>query len=72
MLRFGSNGKFRVMHITDTHIQNENAEASLFLIEEAVRREMPDIVILDVMMPEVDGYTVAQRIPWYCPKTPLF
>ena len=46
MLRFGSNGKFRVMHITDTHIQNENAEASLFLIEEAVRREMPDIVII--------------------------
>ena len=26
------------------------------------KQEMPDIVILDVMMPEVDGYTVAQRI----------
>jgi two-component system response regulator RpaA len=27
-----------------------------------VKQEMPDLVILDVMMPEVDGYTVAQRI----------
>lgn len=26
------------------------------------KQEMPDLVILDVMMPEVDGYTVAQRI----------
>lgn len=23
---------------------------------------MPDLIILDVMMPEVDGYTVAKRI----------
>lgn len=26
------------------------------------QQEMPDLVILDVMMPEVDGYTVAHRI----------
>lgn len=26
------------------------------------KQEMPDLVVLDVMMPEVDGYTVAQRI----------
>ena len=26
------------------------------------KQDMPDLVILDVMMPEVDGYTVAQRI----------
>ena len=26
------------------------------------RQELPDIIILDVMMPEVDGYTVAKRI----------
>ncbi len=26
------------------------------------KQEMPDLVILDVMMPEVDGFTVAQRI----------
>ena len=27
-----------------------------------VKQELPDLVILDVMMPEVDGFTVAQRI----------
>ncbi|HSA07400.1 MAG TPA: response regulator transcription factor [Candidatus Gastranaerophilales bacterium] len=27
-----------------------------------VKQELPDLVLLDVMMPEVDGYTVAQRI----------
>jgi len=26
------------------------------------RQEVPDLIIIDVMMPEVDGYTVAQRI----------
>lgn len=32
-----------------------------------VRQEMPALVVLDVMMPEVDGYTVAQRIR-QCPE----
>lgn len=26
------------------------------------KQEMPDLIVLDVMMPEVDGFTVAQRI----------
>ena len=26
------------------------------------KQELPDIIVLDVMMPEVDGFTVAQRI----------
>lgn len=26
------------------------------------KQEMPDLIVLDVMMPEVDGYTVAKRI----------
>ena len=30
-----------------------------------VKQELPDLVILDVMMPEVDGFTVAQRIRQY-------
>ena len=28
----------------------------------SAKQELPDLIILDVMMPEVDGYTVAQRI----------
>ena len=32
-----------------------------------VKQEMPSLIILDVMMPEVDGFTVAQRIR----QTPL-
>lgn len=28
----------------------------------SAKQNLPDLVILDVMMPEVDGYTVAQRI----------
>ena len=31
------------------------------------KQEMPELVILDVMMPEVDGFTVAQRIR-QCPE----
>lgn len=31
----------------------------------AIKQELPDLIILDVMMPEVDGYTVAQRIRNY-------
>lgn len=26
------------------------------------KQEMPDLIVLDVMMPEVDGYTVAKRV----------
>lgn len=29
---------------------------------EAMRHEAPDLVILDIMMPEVDGYTVLKRM----------
>ena len=31
------------------------------------KQEMPSLIVLDVMMPEVDGYTVAQRIR-QCPE----
>jgi DNA-binding response OmpR family regulator len=29
---------------------------------EAMRREAPDVVVLDIMMPEVDGYTVLKTM----------
>ncbi len=37
------------------------------------KQELPDLIILDVMMPEVDGYTVAKRIREYPPtsETPI-
>ena len=39
----------------------------------AVKQENPDLIVLDVMMPEVDGYTTAQRIRKYdsSSKTPI-
>ena len=38
-----------------------------------VKQEEPSLIILDVMMPEVDGFTVAQRIRQYPPvaETPI-
>ncbi len=45
-IKFNENGKLRVMHITDTHIQDGNAPATLWLIEKACEREMPDIAII--------------------------
>ena len=46
MVKFNKNGKLKVMHITDTHIQDGNAPATLWLIEKACQREMPDIAVI--------------------------
>ena len=40
------NGKLRVMHITDTHLGKDNMDMSVCLIEQALDREMPDIVVV--------------------------
>lgn len=45
-IKFNDNGKLKIMHITDTHLSDNNIEASLFLIDEACRREMPDIAVI--------------------------
>lgn len=45
-LQFGEDGKFRIMHITDTHLEYENVEASVWLIAEACDREQPDLVVV--------------------------
>lgn len=46
MIKFGENGKLKIMHITDTHLSHDNIDASLWLIREACRREKPDIAVI--------------------------
>lgn len=41
-----NNGRLRILHITDTHLGKDNAEMSLCLIEQALDREKPDIVVM--------------------------
>jgi CheY-like chemotaxis protein len=38
---------------------------------EAVRREQPDVVLLDIGLPGMDGYQVAQRIRAEMPDHPV-
>lgn len=65
----------KILVIDDDNAINElikiNLELSGYKVIQALdgikgfalaKQELPSIIILDVMMPEVDGYTVAQRI----------
>ena len=45
-LKFRQDGKFKIMHVTDTHLDYDNIDMSLFLINEACKREKPDIAIV--------------------------
>ncbi len=45
-VRFNTDGKLKIMHITDTHLSDENIDASVWLIASACDRESPDIVIM--------------------------
>lgn len=45
-LKFSADGKFRIMHVTDTHLEDENLEASAWAIGEACDIEKPDIVVI--------------------------
>ncbi len=45
-MKFNSDGKFRIMHITDTHLDTDNIDISLVLINEACKREKPDIAVV--------------------------
>ena len=65
----------KILVVDDDEAINElikvNLELSLYKVITALdgnkgyalaKQELPDLIILDVMMPEVDGYTVAKRI----------
>ena len=45
-LRFGADGKFRIMHVTDTHLEDYNVDASVWAIGAACDRENPDLVVI--------------------------
>lgn len=45
-IRFGADGKFRVMHVTDTHLEAYNVDASVWAIGKACDAEKPDIAII--------------------------
>lgn len=45
-LKFGDDGKFSIMHVTDTHLDSDNVEASTWLIAQACDRENPDLVVI--------------------------
>ena len=66
MIKFNENGKLKIMHITDTHIQDGNAPATLWLIEKACEREMPDIAV--ITGDNVHNYDEAERTKAYIDK----
>ena len=45
-LKFKDDGTFRIMHVTDTHLDNEIVEDSVWLIATACDRENPDLVVI--------------------------
>lgn len=44
--RFNDDGTFRIMHVTDTHLEYYNLDASTYLIASACDREKPDMIVL--------------------------
>ena len=45
-LQFDSDGKFKIMHVTDTHLEEYNVDDSVWLIGDACDREQPDLVVI--------------------------
>lgn len=45
-IKFNKDGNLKVMHITDTHLSADNIKASLWLIEQACKKELPDIAVI--------------------------
>ena len=45
-MKFNADGKFKVMHVTDTHLEDYNVDSSCWAIGYACDKEKPDIVIV--------------------------
>lgn len=45
-ISFDSDGNLKIMHVTDTHLEDYNVDASVWAIGEACDKEKPDIVII--------------------------
>lgn len=45
-LRFNEDSSFKIMHVTDTHLEYYNLEDSVWLIADACDREQPDLIAL--------------------------
>lgn len=45
-IRFHAEGKLKIMHITDTHLDKDNIDASVWLICKSCDKEQPDIVVI--------------------------
>ena len=45
-VKFNKNGKLKIMHSTDTHLDHDNIDMSLFLINWACKKEMPDVAVI--------------------------
>lgn len=54
--------------VDDIEIVGEGASGAKAL--ELVARLAPDLVIMDVMMPEMDGITAARELRWRFPDVP--
>ena len=46
LLQFGADGKFNIMHVTDTHIDDDNIDDTVWLLAAAADRENPDLVVI--------------------------
>ncbi len=46
VFRFGDDGKFKIMHVTDTHLEDFNVDDTVWALGKACDEENPDIVII--------------------------
>lgn len=55
-LHFGSDGRFRILHVTDTHLHDSNVRNTVRLIELACDTEKPDLAVLTGDLAPEDTY----------------